>query len=201
MQRHMARNQAMNDAMQAAAQQVRLAVVACRRWVPLRAEELPVVAGCTASAPCSPLESPAQPPPRRLPRVQAVAAVGLQPGDEVRCLLHGLTYRLSSSIRHSLGNTSACSASPFAALTATARCPPQVRMRLVYDGRGRGPRIEYVGRTGARAGRAGGAAAGAAVPSKAEGAAVEPPPQVGMLAAWLAVAGVGCSRWIWGRFV
>ena len=59
-------------------------------------------------------------------------------------------------------------------------------MRLVYDGRGRQPRIEYVGRP--RAGGARGAAAAAAAaaagiagvvgPSKLEAAAAEPPPQM-----------------------
>ncbi|KAI3425184.1 hypothetical protein D9Q98_008953 [Chlorella vulgaris] len=65
----------------------------------------------------------------------------------------------------------------------------EVRMRLVYDGRSRQPRIEYVG-SGRRGGRGAAAAAAAAVaattfgaapaalPSKVEGAVAEPPVQM-----------------------
>ncbi|KAL4856977.1 E3 ubiquitin-protein ligase UPL1 [Chlorella vulgaris] len=65
----------------------------------------------------------------------------------------------------------------------------EVRMRLVYDGRSRQPRIEYVG-SGRRGGRGTAAAAAAAVaattfgaapaalPSKVEGAVAEPPVQM-----------------------
>lgn len=52
-------------------------------------------------------------------------------------------------------------------------------MRLVYDTRSRQPRIEYVTGRGGRGRGAGAAgAAGAGGGSAAEGAAVEPPPQM-----------------------
>ena len=119
--------------------------------------------------------------------MQAAAVAGLQPGDEVGDWFGTLELAgwLHPFCKHvlavdpwrSIGLPQAASANQPANLT-----PWQVRMRLVYDGRGRGPRIEYLGRSGARAGRADGAAAGAAGPSKVEGPAAEPPPQVGAAA-------------------
>jgi hypothetical protein len=76
---------------------------------------------------------------------------------------------------------------PLQAVAAGALQPgEEVRMRLVYDGRGRQPRIEYVGRpraAGARSAAAAAAAAAAGIagvagPSKLEAAALEPPPQM-----------------------